>query len=206
MADDIQKNAPVKEIFDELFSLLETLETQNVAIVEFLKEEGIATDEKFAPYLDRAASAANVKWRAHRARMEHLYSPIPAAVQEIKREGESGGKNEAANEELEGKQPSGESEKSREMETSKELGAPNPITGRIPPRQGAAANAEIKTSKESEMPEAGTGEVQQRHQEQPDHVHQVPVEASEIHRREISGAEFTFATAIAPPGDPDQGP
>ncbi|HXT76697.1 MAG TPA: hypothetical protein VN780_10435 [Candidatus Eisenbacteria bacterium] len=158
MADDIQKNAPVKEIFDELFSLLETLETQNVAIVEFLKEEGIATDEKFAPYLDRAASAANVKWRAHRARMEHLYSPIPAAVQEIKREGESGGKNEAANEELEGKQPSGESEKSREMETSKELGAPNPITGRIPPRQGAAANAEIKTSKESEMPEAGTGD------------------------------------------------
>ena len=52
MADDIQKNAPVKEIFDELFSLLETLETQNVAIVEFLKEEGIATDEKFAPGSD----------------------------------------------------------------------------------------------------------------------------------------------------------
>jgi hypothetical protein len=39
MADDIQKNAPVKEIFDELFSFLETLETQNVAIVRFLKEE-----------------------------------------------------------------------------------------------------------------------------------------------------------------------
>jgi hypothetical protein len=35
----------VKEIFDELFSLLETLETQNVAIVQFSKEEGIATDD-----------------------------------------------------------------------------------------------------------------------------------------------------------------
>jgi len=74
--------------------------------------------------------------------MEHLFSLIPAAVREIKKEGESGGKKEAAVEELEGKQPSGESEKSRETETTKELGAPNLIAGRISPRQGAAANAD----------------------------------------------------------------
>jgi hypothetical protein len=39
------ENAPVKEVFDELFSWLEMLETQNVDIVQFLKEEGIATNE-----------------------------------------------------------------------------------------------------------------------------------------------------------------
>jgi hypothetical protein len=81
------------------------------------KGRGIVTNEKFAPYLDRAPSAASVKWRARRARMEHRFSLIPAAVREIKKEGESGGKKEAAVEELEGQQPSGESENSRETET-----------------------------------------------------------------------------------------
>jgi hypothetical protein len=141
VAHDIQQNAPVKEIFDELFSLLEMLETQNVAILQFLKEEGIATDEKLAPYLDSAAKATSVKWRARRARMEHLFSAIPAAMQEIKKEGESGGKKE--------------SEKSREAKTTQGLSASNPITGRIPPQPGAAGNAENKASTESEAVEAG---------------------------------------------------
>ena len=64
MADETQRNDPVKEIFDELFSVLEALEIQNVAMLQFLKEEGMATEEKLAPYLDRAGNAASVKWRA----------------------------------------------------------------------------------------------------------------------------------------------
>jgi hypothetical protein len=67
---------PIKEILDELFSLLETFETQSIAITQFLKDQGIATDEKLAPYLDRAGNASSVKWRAARARMQYLLSPI----------------------------------------------------------------------------------------------------------------------------------
>jgi hypothetical protein len=67
---------PIKEILDELFSLLESLETQNLALTQFLKEQGIATDEKLAPYLDRAGNTSSVKWRAARARMQYLLSPV----------------------------------------------------------------------------------------------------------------------------------
>ena len=67
---------PIKEILDELFSLLETFEKQSIAITQFLKDQGIATDEKLAPYLDRAGNASSVKWRAARARMQYLLSPI----------------------------------------------------------------------------------------------------------------------------------
>jgi hypothetical protein len=73
----MEKNPePIKEILDELFSLLETLETQSLALTQFLKDQGIATDEKLAPYLDRAGNASSVKWRAARARMQYLLSPV----------------------------------------------------------------------------------------------------------------------------------
>jgi hypothetical protein len=67
---------PIKEILDELFSLLESLETQSLALTQLLKDQGIATDEKLAPYLDRAGNASSVKWRAARARMQYLLSPV----------------------------------------------------------------------------------------------------------------------------------
>ena len=67
---------PIREILEELFSLLETFETQSTAITQFLKDQGIATDEKLAPYLDRAGNTSSVKWRAARARMQYLLSPI----------------------------------------------------------------------------------------------------------------------------------
>ena len=73
---------PIKEILDELFSLLETLETQSLALTQFLKDQGMATDEKLAPYLDRAGNASSVKWRAARARMQYLLSPIPKQATE----------------------------------------------------------------------------------------------------------------------------
>lgn len=66
---------PIKEILEELFSLLESLETQTLALTQFMKDQGIATDEKLAPYLARAGNASSVKWRAARARMSYLLSP-----------------------------------------------------------------------------------------------------------------------------------
>ena len=75
--DTDKTDNPIKEVLDGLFALLETLEAQNIAVLEFLKDQGIATDEKLAPYLDRAGSASSVKWRAARARMAYLLAPAP---------------------------------------------------------------------------------------------------------------------------------
>jgi hypothetical protein len=87
MSEPMENNPePVKEILEELFSLLETLETQSLALTQFLEDEGIATDEKLAPYLDRAGNASSVKWRAARARMQYLLSPIAKKTDDQEKE------------------------------------------------------------------------------------------------------------------------
>jgi hypothetical protein len=67
---------PLKEILGELFALLEAQETHSMAVLQFLRDQGIATDEKLAPYLEQAGRASNVKWLAARKRMEYLLTPI----------------------------------------------------------------------------------------------------------------------------------
>jgi hypothetical protein len=71
-----EKPNPLRELFDELFTLLENLETQNSAVLQFLKDRKVGMDKKLAPYLERAGNASSVKWRAARVRMEYLLSPI----------------------------------------------------------------------------------------------------------------------------------
>lgn len=66
----------LKEVLSELFALLETQETNSAAVLQLLKDQGIASDEKLATYLDQAGNASNVKWRAARLRMEYLLTPI----------------------------------------------------------------------------------------------------------------------------------
>jgi hypothetical protein len=79
---------PIKEVLGELFGLLEAQETNSAAILQFLKDAGLATDEKLAPYLEQAGNASSVKWRAARMRMEFLLSPVqkPTAEPEAKAE------------------------------------------------------------------------------------------------------------------------
>jgi hypothetical protein len=81
---------PIKEVLGELFGLLEAQETNSAAILQFLKDAGLATDEKLAPYLEQAGNASSVKWRAARMRMEFLLSPVqkPTAEPEAKAEKE----------------------------------------------------------------------------------------------------------------------
>ena len=64
--------AVINEILDDLVLLLEDLETQSAAVLMFLKDQGIATDEKLAPYLKQAGDASNVRWRATRVRIGFL--------------------------------------------------------------------------------------------------------------------------------------
>jgi hypothetical protein len=63
-----------QELLNELGSSLEHLETQQAAILQFLKDEGIVTEDKLAPYLIQAGKASNVRWRAARVRLERLIS------------------------------------------------------------------------------------------------------------------------------------
>jgi hypothetical protein len=68
-------NEAMKEVLNELFSHLERLETQNEAILQFLKEKKRVTDKQLAPYLEQAGNASSVKWRAARVRIDHLLEP-----------------------------------------------------------------------------------------------------------------------------------
>lgn len=68
-----------QELLDELFSAMEALETQNGAILQFLKNRGVVRDEDFAPFLEEAAKSSNVRWRATRIRVNHLLSKAPKA-------------------------------------------------------------------------------------------------------------------------------
>lgn len=72
MADSIDKI--VQEIADDLFPAFEAAEAQSAAVLQFLKDRGIATDEELSPYLDQAGNASSVRWRAVRVRLEHLVS------------------------------------------------------------------------------------------------------------------------------------
>lgn len=65
---------PAKEAFTDMLTHLERLETLTGALLQLLKDNGTATDEKLAPYLEQASTASDVRMRAARARLEHLFT------------------------------------------------------------------------------------------------------------------------------------
>ncbi|MCU1297602.1 MAG: hypothetical protein JWO91_1880 [Acidobacteriaceae bacterium] len=72
--DGMSEN-PVEEVLRDLLNHLEELETQNGALLLLLRDKGLASERDLAPYIEKAGNASNVKWRAVRARMEHLFVP-----------------------------------------------------------------------------------------------------------------------------------
>jgi hypothetical protein len=57
-------------------------DTQNTALLQFLKAKGIATDEELAPFLEQAGNASNVKWLAARVRIRSLISSAMKPAEE----------------------------------------------------------------------------------------------------------------------------
>jgi hypothetical protein len=133
---------PIAEIFDEMFALLEDLETRSVAVLEYLKEQAGASDEKLAPYLDRAAAASDVRWRAARARMDHLLAPKPKSATEVERDG----KPKADSQSQQGKEPKAGSESKN---LGEELASPASAESELDESEEANAVEDAK-SKENE--------------------------------------------------------
>jgi hypothetical protein len=65
---------PAEDVLNELLPYFEAIDTQHAAIVQFLKDKRVVSDEQLAPYLERAAKASNVRWLAARLRMGRLFS------------------------------------------------------------------------------------------------------------------------------------
>lgn len=76
----------VQEILDELFSSLEALETQSAAVLQFLKDKGIANGDELAPYLEQAGNASSVRWLAARVRIEHLLAGAMKSAEDTRAE------------------------------------------------------------------------------------------------------------------------
>jgi hypothetical protein len=72
-----------QELLNEFGSILESLETQNAALLECLKHKNIISDEEMQPYVDQAAKASNVRWIAMRARLEHLFTSLEKHMDEL---------------------------------------------------------------------------------------------------------------------------
>jgi hypothetical protein len=84
---NMDENNIVQEILHDLFSSMEALETQNTAILQFLKDKGIATDEELASHLEQAGNASSVRWRGVRVRADYLFSSaVKAAEQNAEKE------------------------------------------------------------------------------------------------------------------------
>lgn len=62
----------VRQVFEELLHSLEALDTKCAAILQFLRNKGIASDDELAAYFEQAGNASSVRWRATRVRINHL--------------------------------------------------------------------------------------------------------------------------------------
>jgi hypothetical protein len=150
-----------QEILDDLIPTLEAVEAKSTAVLEFLKHEGVASDEKLAPYLEQAASASNVRWRGVRVRIERLLSSAEKDSAEKRKTDEQEKQPETA--QTKGAQTSQSDSGGRD--NSKSAGPENPnekvdkdkkieAMGDMEPKKTAADKPATNDNKNGDRPEA----------------------------------------------------
>lgn len=77
------------EILEELASTFKKFETQSAALLEFVKDRGIVKEDDLAPYMERAAAASAVRWRATRVRMARLLASAASGDGDVKESGKA---------------------------------------------------------------------------------------------------------------------
>ncbi len=134
---DENNNNIVQEILHDLFSSLEALETQNAAILQFLKDKGIATDEELASHLEQAGNASSVRWRGVRVRADYLFaSAIKAAEQAAEKESTKPAENK--------QEAKAATKQSDEKETAKDA---QPVASNAKPENDKAENDKPENDK-----------------------------------------------------------
>ena len=109
----------VEQILDELLPSLEELETQSGAVLQFLKDKGIATDEGLTPYMEQARSASTVRWRAARLRINRVLAPTFKTAEKTAEEKRSESATKAADRTSGATQEQPSGKEQREQEDSK---------------------------------------------------------------------------------------
>lgn len=167
--DQDKEANPIAEIFDEMFTLLQDLETRSVAVLEYIKEQGGASDEKLAPFMERSAAASDVRWRAARARMEHLLAPKPRSSTDLakddKAKSTSQPKEKGKDSDPNGAKSLGEKQQGAKPE-SKDLGAEltSATTGTDKPseqKHEKSQTAKPETDAKTKENEKGSGKLSQ---------------------------------------------
>jgi hypothetical protein len=123
-----------QEILHELFSSLEDLETQSTAVLQFLKNKGIADDKELTPYIEQAGKASSVRWRGVRARIDYL---LAGAMKEA----EESGKKQAAAVQANEKPNDSDAKKSTVKETEEDASVAQQTTVKGENRIDDSANS-----------------------------------------------------------------
>jgi hypothetical protein len=157
----------VDEILDELFSSFEKSETDSVAILLLLKERGIASQEKLAPFIEEASRMSEVRWRAARVRMSALLKSAmktPEQPAEQKTTASRDQERKQTEEKEEKKEPAEMNQREDKKETQKKDPEKNPEPkADAEPATGSEKTAtpkseDSKTAQKSNKPAAGETE------------------------------------------------
>jgi hypothetical protein len=136
-----------RELLDEVIPYLEKIEAQSAAVLELLKEKGLATNEQLTAYLEQASNASNVRWRAARLRIERILEASNKNAEPAKSETKP---KEGAKEKNAGRQAPKSSE-TQVRETESETGeqpaiAPKATDSREPDTSDKAGDKESNKS------------------------------------------------------------
>jgi hypothetical protein len=137
--NEIMNEKIAQEILHELFPAFEALETQSAALLQLLKDKGIANEEELAAHFEQAGKASSVRWLAVRVRIDYLLSSaMKTAEQDVKKESPKTTENPIA-------------EASRERETHEDtLDMPKPAASNKPVADDTGAGAKNDQNQQGE--------------------------------------------------------